>query len=52
MKYVIEWLDWDYKLHRTTISQKKAQRYEWYDKRQIPSSQREKVREILQRYKE
>lgn len=49
MEYMIEWLDWDYKTHKTKYIPKGRSCYAWNDKRQIRSSQRGKVRQILQR---
>jgi hypothetical protein len=48
--FIVEWLDWDYRTHKTVYRPKGQYCYDWSDKRQIRSSQRGKVRQILQRF--
>ncbi len=49
MKFKIEWLDWDYTTHYSTITTNNPK--EWFDKDQLPSKVRGKCREIIQRKK-
>ena len=49
MKFIVEWLDWDYKTHKTVYYSTRTCCYDWNDKRQIRARDRVKVRQILQR---
>jgi len=51
LEFIVEWIDWDDKLHKTKYVPSANIIYRFNDFRQIKASSRSKIKEILQRYK-
>ena len=49
-EFIVEWIDWDYKTHKTKYTPNLHTFYGWDNKAQLRKRDREKCREILQRW--